>query len=147
MNQARAKKRILFVDDEPAILAGLRNVFRRDRERWDMTFVNGGDAALAALATCRFDAVVSDMRMPGMCGVTLLEQVKQSSPATIRIMLSGSADQLEVEIATAAVHELLSKPCDSNTLRMTIERLLADAEAEGSGVPPVARTELGELWS
>jgi len=119
------KARILFVDDEPAVLAGLRNVFHRDRARWDMTFAPGSDAALAALATGPFDVVVSDMRMPGMDGAALLERIKREFPATVRIMLSGSADKEEVERATAAVDELLGKPCDTKTIRSTIERLMA----------------------
>jgi CheY-like chemotaxis protein len=119
------KKKILFVDDEPAVLAGLRNVFFRDRARWEMTFANGGEAALAALANAKFDVVVSDMRMPGIDGAELLERVKRESPGTVRIMLSGSADKEEVDRATASVDELLGKPCDTKTLRMTIERLMA----------------------
>ncbi len=120
-----AKKRILFVDDEPAVLAGLRCVFYRDRTRWDMSFANGSAEVLIALANERFDVIVADMRMPGMDGASLLERVKEDYPATIRIMLSGSADKDEVERATAAVDELLSKPCDTTTLRTTIERHLA----------------------
>ena len=118
------KKRILFVDDEPAILAGLRNVFYRDRARWEMSFANGSDEALRLLAEQRYDVVISDMRMPGMDGATLLEQIKRNSPQTVRIMLSGSADKEEVDRATAAVDELLGKPCDTRTLRLTIERLM-----------------------
>jgi CheY-like chemotaxis protein len=117
-------KRILFVDDDPSVLAGLRNVFFRDRKRWEMVFAGSGEAALAELEHGRFDAVVSDMRMPGMTGVALLERVRAVSPRTVRIMLSGSADSDEVVRATAAVDELLTKPCDSATLRSTLERLI-----------------------
>ena len=119
------KKRILFVDDEPNVLAGLRNVFYRERARWEMTFAASGEAALAALEVTDFDIVVSDMRMPGIDGAALLERVKQDSPKTGRIMLSGSADKDDLDRATASVDELLGKPCDAKTLRMTIERLMA----------------------
>ena len=119
------KMRILFVDDEPHVLAGLRNVFYRERARWDMTFASSGEDALAELAIANFDVVVSDMRMPGIDGLALLDRVKQKSPRTARIMLSGSADKDEVERATASVDELLGKPCDAKTLRLTIERWIA----------------------
>jgi CheY-like chemotaxis protein len=125
MTTPEPKTRILFVDDEPAVLAGLRNVFHRDRVRWDMAFANGGEAALVAIAAGGFDVIVSDLRMPGIDGATLLERVKRDSPHTVRIMLSGSADGEEVERATAAVDQLLGKPCDTKTLRTTIERLIA----------------------
>jgi YesN/AraC family two-component response regulator len=119
------KKRILFVDDDPSVLAGLRNIFHRDRKRWDMVFANGGEEALTELEASSFDVVVSDMRMPGVDGVMLLEKVRELSPRTARVMLSGSADKEEVDRATRAVDELLGKPCDSKTLRATLERLIA----------------------
>ena len=118
------KQRIMFVDDDASILAGLRGVLRKDRERWDMVFAAGSDAALAELAQGSFDVIVSDMRMPGIDGAALLEEVKQRSPATIRIMLSGSVDPDAMERASYSVDELLGKPCDARTLRAAIERLL-----------------------
>jgi DNA-binding NtrC family response regulator len=119
-----SKQRIMFVDDDASILAGLRGVLRRDRERWDMVFAIGGEAALAELEHGAFDVIVSDMRMPGIDGAALLEEVKDRSPTTIRIMLSGSVDQDVITRATYAVDELLGKPCDARTLRATIDRLL-----------------------
>ena len=118
------KQRIMFVDDDASILAGLRGVLRKDRERWDMVFAAGSDAALSELEQGSFDVVVSDMRMPGIDGAALLEEVKQRSPATIRIMLSGSVDPDAMERASYSVDELLGKPCDARTLRATIDRLL-----------------------
>jgi CheY-like chemotaxis protein len=119
-----AKKRILFVDDDPHVLAGLRNIFHRDRARWELVFAESGEAALVEIERSRFDVVVCDMRMPGIDGVTVLEQVREKSPRTARVMLSGSADKEEVARATAAVDELLGKPCNSATLRATLERMM-----------------------
>jgi len=118
------KKRILFVDDDPNVLAGFRNVFHRDRHRWEITLVNCGEAALVELEKTSFDVIVCDMRMPGIDGVTLLERVRATSPQTARVMLSGSADRDDVERATAAVDELLGKPCPTATLRATLERMM-----------------------
>jgi CheY-like chemotaxis protein len=118
-----ARKRILFVDDDLQVLAGLRNVFHRDRQRWDMVFANDPEVALAELYRTVFDAVVCDMRMPGMDGLQLLERVREHSPRTARVMLSGTADREEVDRATAAVDELLGKPCASAILRATLERM------------------------
>jgi CheY-like chemotaxis protein len=119
-----SKKRILFVDDDPNLLAGLRNVFHRDRARWDLTFANSGEAALDELERTTFDVVVCDMRMPGIDGVTVLEHVREKSPRTARVMLSGSADKNEVDRATKAVDELLGKPCSTAVLRATLERMM-----------------------
>jgi HD-like signal output (HDOD) protein/ActR/RegA family two-component response regulator len=118
------KKRILFVDDEPAILAGLQNLLYRDRRRWDMVFAPGGQPALDEVRKAPFDIVVSDMRMPGIDGAMLLNMIKDECPATVRIMLSGHADREAIVRALPALHQLLSKPCDATTLRGAIERSL-----------------------
>jgi CheY-like chemotaxis protein len=118
------RKRILFVDDDPQLLVGLRNLLHRDRRRWEMVFVNGGETALRELQAMPFDVIVSDLRMPGIDGAALLEKVRTSSPATIRIMLSGSADEDEIERAMPAVDLLLSKPCETRILREAIERAI-----------------------
>jgi len=117
-----AKKRILFVDDEPAILAGLQNLLYKDRKRWDMVFALGGQLGLDEIRKAPFDIVVSDMRMPGIDGATLLNVIKDECPATVRIMLSGHADREAIVRALPALHQLLSKPCDAATLRSAIER-------------------------
>ena len=115
-------KRVLFVDDEESILAGLRNLLRKQRNRWDMVFAVGGEAALVELAAGPFDVIVSDMRMPGMDGATLLERVKQEHPMTARIVLSGHAERDAVMRAIPVTHQFLSKPCDADTLRSVVER-------------------------
>jgi HD-like signal output (HDOD) protein len=123
------KQRILFVDDEPAILAGLQNLLYKDRKRWEMVFANGGEQALAELRKKPCDVVVSDMRMPGMDGATLLNLIKDEFPGTARIMLSGHAEREAIVRALPALHQLLSKPCDAETLRCAIDRGLDHATA------------------
>ena len=116
-------KRILFVDDEPLVLRGLRNLLHADRRRWEMVFAVGGDAALEELAKARFDVIVSDLRMPGMDGLALLRSVQASYPHVARMVLSGYAEPATLEAATALAHTVLAKPCDSQTLRSAIEAL------------------------
>ena len=60
--------RILFVDDEPKMLHGLKRMLNKKRKEWDMSFVESGRAALALLAIEPYDIIVTDMRMPGMTG-------------------------------------------------------------------------------
>ena len=118
-------KRILFVDDEQQILDGLRDLLRKQRKQWDMVFALGGEAALAELARAPFDVVVSDMRMPGIDGATLLQRVKDEYPATARIILSGDAERDAVVNALPVAHQFLSKPCDAEVLRTVVERACA----------------------
>ena len=116
------EKRILFVDDEQAILDGLANLLRKQRKRWQMTFALGAETALAELRKTGFDVVVSDMRMPGMDGAALLKRVKESHPGTARIILSGHADRESVLASLAVAHQFLNKPCTSDELMRVVER-------------------------
>jgi len=115
-------KKILFVDDEPEILSGLKNLLRRRRREWQMNFALGGEKALSMLADERFDVVVSDMRMPGIDGVAVLEEVQRRYPDTARIVLSGFSDQDMALRAASVAHQFLSKPCETDTLTNVIER-------------------------
>ena len=117
-----AKRQILFVDDEQGVLDGLRNVLRGQRREWEMVFALGGAAALAEIDRRPFDVVVSDMRMPGMDGATVLTKVKEKQPRTVRIVLSGQTDLATAMKTVFVAHQFLSKPCDAETLRSTVER-------------------------
>ena len=74
------KRRILFVDDEPMVLKGLQRTLRKMRAEWDMSFVTSAAHALELMAEKPFDAIVADMRMPGMDGAQLLNEVKDRHP-------------------------------------------------------------------
>ncbi len=136
------RKRILFVDDEPAILAGLQNLLYKERKRWELVFAPGGVEALAACRAAPFDVVVTDMRMPGMDGATLLTAIREEFPGTVRVMLSGHAERDTIVRVLPSIHQLLSKPCDANTLRTVIERCL-DATTTTRG--DVIRSLIGRL--
>lgn len=114
------KKRIIFVDDEPNILDGLRRMLRSLRSEYDMYFAAGGKEALEMMAKERYDVVISDMRMPGMDGAQLLETIQKDHPHTIRIMLTGQADESSILRTLGVVHQFLSKPCDPENLKMIL---------------------------
>ena len=116
--------RILFVDDEPHILSGLRRLLR-GRAEWSMSYVGGSEEALAMMAVEPFDVVVSDMRMPGMDGGELLAAVRHLYPATSRMILSGHADREAIISAVGPTQQFLAKPCDADLLVGAITRVLA----------------------
>ncbi len=116
---------VLFVDDEPRVLDGLRRMLRGMRNEWKMTFVTSGEQALEELATNHYDIVVSDMRMPGMDGATLLTEVWKRYPEVSRVVLSGQADREMILRSIEATHQYLSKPCEPERLIATISQCLA----------------------
>lgn len=121
-------KRILFVDDEQSILDGLQNLLRKKRKVWDMHFALGAAAALEKASQICFDVLITDMRMPGMDGATLLEKMKAQHPEVVRLILSGEADQEQMTRALSLAQQYLHKPCDSDTLCEAIEKALASRE-------------------
>jgi putative nucleotidyltransferase with HDIG domain len=116
------KRRILFVDDEQSVLDGLRNRLRRKRDQWEMHFSLGGKEALVQLAALPFDIIVTDMRMPGMDGATLLKEVQSLYPDIVRIVLSGHAEFEAALRAVPVAHQFLAKPCDPGVLENVVER-------------------------
>ncbi len=109
-------EKILFVDDEVNVLEGLRANLRR---RYEVDIATSGAEALALVkASGPYAVVVSDLKMPEMDGIALLTQVRELSPDTVRMMLTGFAD---VEVAIGAVNEgqvfrFLTKPCTPDVL-------------------------------
>lgn len=117
--------RVLFVDDEPNVLSGLRRMLRPLADEWSMEFVGSGAEALSRLDQEPFDVVVSDMRMPRMSGGELLAEVRVRHPQVVRIILSGHSEQEMVLRAMGSTHQYLAKPCDPETLRLTVRRAAA----------------------
>jgi HD-like signal output (HDOD) protein len=115
-------KRILFVDDEPRILDGLRRMLHAQRQHWDMVFVASGEAALAELEATPFDVVVSDMRMPGIDGATLLTRVQERYPNAVRLVLSGHTELEAALRAVPVAHHFLTKPCAAAALQSAVDR-------------------------
>lgn len=117
--------RLLFVDDESLVLQGLQRTLHGMRGQWEMTFVGGGEEALAALSHQTYDAVITDMRMPRMDGAQLLEKVKELYPQTVRMVLSGQANRETILRSAGPAHQYLSKPCDPQELKLRLAQAFA----------------------
>jgi HD-like signal output (HDOD) protein len=116
------KKQILFVDDSPQIIDGLRRMLHDQQAEWDLFFAGSGNEALELLSKKDIDVVVSDMRMPSMDGIRLLNEIRSRFPQIVRIALSGQMDEKMTLQSTRVVHQFLSKPCDAELLKHTIYR-------------------------
>jgi HD-like signal output (HDOD) protein len=125
-------KQILFVDDETNLLEGLRRMLRPMRGEWEMRFAETPERALEMLGEQAADAIVTDMRMPRMNGAELLAQARATNPGMARIILSGHSELEATLRSVGLAHQFLAKPCDADTLKMTVSRacelrtLLAD---------------------
>ena len=118
-----SKKQILFVDDEPMVLEGLRRMLRALRNEWDCAFATGGLEALDLMAQRTFDVIVTDMRMPGMNGVELLNETKKRYPRMVRVALSGQTSKESVVRSVGPIHHYLTKPCHGERLKSALSRV------------------------
>ncbi len=139
--------RILFVDDEPRILEGLRRMLRSRRREWTMHFANGAKEALDVLACEPCDVLVTDIRMPGMTGVELMEEVRTRHPHMVRIALSGQASRETVLRSVGPAHQYLPKPCDADAIKGTLGRMDMLRELMDSDVLRAAIASLESLPS
>lgn len=117
-------KRVLFVDDETSLLDGLRVRLHALRSQWEMVFVENGLRAITELEEHPVDVIVTDVRMPAMDGVELLEIVRDRWPDAIRIVLSGCAEEEQSGRLLSVVHQYISKPCEVDQLENVIRRCM-----------------------
>ncbi|MEI6225778.1 MAG: response regulator, partial [Deltaproteobacteria bacterium] len=121
--------RVLCVDDEPNLLAGLANTLRR---RYDVATARSGPEALELIARSKpFDVIVCDYRMPAMDGAEFLRRAREVSPGAVPVLLTGHAT---LEGAIAAVNEgrvfrILLKPCPPEILTGAIDEAVAQGRA------------------
>ncbi|MCK4656961.1 MAG: response regulator [candidate division Zixibacteria bacterium] len=117
----KEKTVILMVDDEVNILRSLKRAFI-DSE-YKILMAGSGKDGLEAFDKHDIQVVVSDYRMPGMTGVEFLQKVKEKSPDTIRIILSGYADAgaLVEAINEGEVYKFVAKPWNEHDLLTTIK--------------------------
>jgi len=115
---------VLFVDDDQLVLDGLAASLRKMRRQWSMEFVCGGAAAVARIRKSKVDAVVTDMRMPGVDGEAVLLLARARWPASLRIILSGQTERAVVQRTIGVAHQFLSKPCGVDELQHCLQKLL-----------------------
>ena len=113
--------RLLVVDDEESLRITTAAIF--EREGYIVDTASSGDEAIDLLCNADYDLVLTDLHMEGGDGISVLNQIRQKSPLTISVVLTGFAS---VESAIAALQEgaydYLIKPCDIETMKHTIRR-------------------------
>jgi PAS domain S-box-containing protein len=112
---------ILFVDDEPDILRAIERLMFRENHA--VHFAESGQAALSVMEKMPIHILVTDLKMPGMDGLTLLRQVKERYPDTVRLALSAylQSDQLLRCINTGEIFRYITKPTVPEELKQAIQ--------------------------
>ena len=137
--------KILFVDDEPQVLDGLKRMLYKE---FEVDTAVGAELALTAIRVCGpYSVVVSDMRMPGMNGAQFLAQLRQTAPDTVRMLLTGYTD---LNAAVAAVNDgnifrFLTKPCTKEVLATAITTGLVQYRLITAEKELLERTLMGSI--
>ena len=129
------RRRVMLIDDEPQVAQTMERLLRRD---YDVTVALCGKDALAQIASgLRFDAIVSDVMMPNMTGLELLDELQRMAPdqAARLIFLSGGAFGAQTRERLEALGVVqLDKPITAKDLRASIQRI-------ANHVPPLAASD------
>jgi len=123
---AKPKGSILVVDDEPAMRLLLSSVLKE--EGHDVTAAASGEEALQLIAKRHYHLVLTDLKMPGISGLELLEQVKRDDPGTAVIILTafGTVEGAVEAMRMGAVHYLLKPLSNPEELRLSVRRVLEE---------------------
>ena len=114
-------EKVLLVDDDVMVLSGLK---RQLRNQFNIETALSGKEALKIIKTSGpFAVVVSDFLMPGMNGIELLSMVRDTSPETVRMMLTGSSDMKTAikAVNEGSVFQFHLKPCSADILRQALK--------------------------
>jgi len=125
--------RILLVDDEVPILVLLEKILE-ETSRFDcvVSTAKSADEAEKLLDMGDYDIIIADQKMPGKSGIELLAYVKNNSPDTVRMLITGYSDidTAKEAINKADVHSFIEKPWDNDDLLKEIHENLEEKEKE-----------------
>lgn len=127
VNENVSKQAVLFVDDDPSILATYERSLRPEKDNWKMTFELNPRAAWEQIQKGVFDAVVTDVRMPGMSGLQLLSLAKNNSATaeTEFVVVTGESERgLKRQALDLDAADLLSKPIQLDDLVARLRSVL-----------------------
>jgi len=120
-------KTVLFVDDEQFVLDGLSRLLREFRKTWELKFALNGKEALDIVAREEIDLIITDVRMPEMSGLELLEklQAKESTKSIPVVILTGDQERtLKRQALDLGAVDLLNKPINKEDLVARINNVL-----------------------
>jgi DNA-binding response OmpR family regulator len=118
--------KILAVDDEPSITQSMRFIF--DRPRYQVTSATDGDDALARVEEdcAAYDLIITDEKMPHVCGVELVRELKKRSfPGKIVVLSAHLSSEVRHAYEELQVDAMLDKPFDIRELRKAVEKIAA----------------------
>jgi DNA-binding NtrC family response regulator len=136
------KRRVLVVDDDPSI----RETFeiRLGKKGYEVRTAESGEDALNRLDAFDPEVVITDVRMPGMDGLELMERVRDGSPADVIVITAHESMDSAVRAMKAGAYDYLVKPLDLSTIDRLLERCFRDRRLRGSAGGPKEQAPVQE---
>jgi two-component system, sensor histidine kinase and response regulator len=120
-----SEQQILIVDDDPALLEALPEALRLRMAELSIETADSARAALERIAATEYDALVVDIKMPGMDGLELLSAIRQRRPETPTLLITGHGDHdLAVQALRAGAYDYVTKPIDRDYFVASLSRAL-----------------------
>ena len=117
------KGTILVVDDERSIRVGLNGLLTK--EGYEVTVAENGNEALRLLESREYDLVLTDLRMAGLDGLSLLKKIKEQYPETfVMLMTAYGSEKIAVEAMKAGARDYLIKPFDNDEIKILVRQAL-----------------------
>jgi putative nucleotidyltransferase with HDIG domain len=123
-----SQKAILFIALSPEDAERIRTGLHDTADKWRLEFVSNVRQGLTALGQAEFDAAMVDLTAPGIDAPGLFKSMMESSPVTLRVGLVTPPEREAIQQVRAAVHQLLTKPCDPKVLTAVLARAFAARE-------------------
>lgn len=121
----KAKARILIVDDEADLRTLLRHILTA--QGYQITDAEDGEEAIELIKRQKFDIALLDIQMPNINGIQVLKYIKEHSPQTKAVMLTGYADlKHAMEAKEFGARDFIGKPYKLEDVLSTIEHILAE---------------------
>ena len=135
--------RVLFVDDERSLQEFMRSELPRLGH--DVTVCADGRAALKAIEKGVFDAAILDLRMPGMTGIEVLEHLKQVSPDTEAVVMTGHASmETAIEAVRLGAFDYITKPCKLVEIEAVLRKVIDRRDLKHKNLALQTRVEAAE---
>jgi DNA-binding NtrC family response regulator len=135
--------RVLFVDDEKSLQEFMRSELPRLGH--EVTVCPDGRAALKVLEKSTFDAAILDLRMPGMTGMEVLEQLKQTTPDTEAIVMTGHASmETAIEAVRLGAFDYITKPCKLAEIEAVLRKVAEKRDLQHKNLALQSRVQAAE---
>ena len=121
---APALRRILLVDDDPMVTRSLERALGALRPDLEIRTAPSGERALTVLAEAPFDAVITDLNMPGLTGLVWLEKLRRENPTLLCVTHSSQLESFGEDEVRRLSHATFAKPAHAHALLEAIDRLL-----------------------